>query len=335
VTDTVHEIPQPPHPRDRRQSLPSSDAETPEAVLAAQAVIRSPSFVPADNDLEFLHRGDLRGLRLNLDYLKAEKLLESHGIGQTIVVFGSTRIPEPTIARRQLRAQEIATAEHPDDPLLQRRLRSARRVVENSRYYDQARAFARLVSEAGATARGGKLVIMTGGGPGIMEAANRGAHDVGAVSVGLNITLPHEQLPNPYITPDLCFRFHYFAIRKMHLLMRARALVVFPGGFGTLDELFEVLTLVQTRKIAPVPVILVGEDYWKRVFDADFLAEAGVIDPEDEALFCFAETAEQAWRDILRWYAATGNPLLEGHEHDRPTGEGPQARGGSEGSAPS
>lgn len=334
MTDTPREIPKPPHPRDRLQALPRSDAETPEAARAVQAILRSPSYAQADDDLEFLHRDDLRGLRLNLDYLKTEMLLESYGIGQTVVVFGSTRIPEPALARRRLHAQEIAAAEHPDDPLLLRKLQIARRIAENSRYYDEARTFARLVSEAGTTARGGRLVIMTGGGPGIMEAANRGAHDVGALSVGLNITLPHEQFPNPYITPDLCFRFHYFATRKMHLLMRARALVVFPGGFGTLDELFEVLTLVQTRKIAPLPVILVGEAYWRRVFDADFLAEAGVIDPEDQGLFWFAETAAQAWSDILRWYAETGSPLLQGHEHDRPTGEGPQAKDGQKGTAP-
>jgi len=151
---------------------------------------------------------------------------------------------------------------------------------------------------------------MTGGGPGIMEAANRGAHDVGAESIGLNITLPNEQFPNPYVTPELCFSFHYFAMRKLHFLMRARALVAFPGGYGTLDELFEVLSLAQTRKIAPVPVILVGESYWRRAFDPDFLVGEGVIDPEDRDLFWFVESAEDAWRDILSWYETIGRPLL-------------------------
>jgi len=152
--------------------------------------------------------------------------------------------------------------------------------------------------------------VMTGGGPGIMEAANRGAHDAGAKSIGLNITLPREQYPNPYIAPELCFRFHYFAIRKLHFLMRARALVAFPGGYGTMDELFEVLTLAQTRRIKPVPVILVGESYWRRVFDPDYLVEEGMIDPEDRELFWFAESAQEVWKDILAWYEAAGDPLL-------------------------
>ena len=150
---------------------------------------------------------------------------------------------------------------------------------------------------------------MTGGGPGLMEAANRGAFDVGAKSVGLNIELPHEQFPNPYVTPDLCFRFHYFALRKLHLLLRAKALVAFPGGYGTFDELFEVLTLVQTRKIKPIPVILVGEPFWRRAVDFDFLVKEGVIDPEDRELFWFAETAQDIWNGILDWYKAAGEPL--------------------------
>jgi uncharacterized protein (TIGR00730 family) len=151
---------------------------------------------------------------------------------------------------------------------------------------------------------------MTGGGPGIMEAANRGAYDAGAETIGLNIHLAHEQYPNPYITPELCFRFHYFAIRKLHFLLRAKALVAFPGGYGTLDELFETLALVQTRTIKPVPVVLVGERYWQRVFNADFLVEEGVIDPEDRELFWFADTAEEIWEGILEWYERSGEPLF-------------------------
>jgi uncharacterized protein (TIGR00730 family) len=173
-----------------------------------------------------------------------------------------------------------------------------------------ARRFGRLVAQSGAGPRDSRLVVMTGGGPGIMEAANRGAFDAGAATIGLNITLPHEQFPNPYITPDLCFRFHYFAVRKLHFLLRAKALVVFPGGYGTLDELFETLTLVQTRKIQPVPVVLVGEAYWRRVFDVDFLVEEGTIDPEDRELFWFAETAEEIWEGILDWYERAGRPLI-------------------------
>jgi len=188
-------------------------------------------------------------------------------------------------------------------------LAAAERISAKSHYYDVAREFGRLVGEADRAAPSPRLVIMTGGGPGLMEAANRGAFDVGAKSVGLNIELPHEQFPNPYVTPDLCFRFHYFALRKLHLLLRAKALVAFPGGYGTFDELFEVLTLVQTRKIKPIPVILVGEQFWRRAVDFDFLVEEGVIDLEDRELFWFAETAKDIWNGILDWYKAAGEPL--------------------------
>jgi uncharacterized protein (TIGR00730 family) len=166
------------------------------------------------------------------------------------------------------------------------------------------------VGKAGARADGSQLVVMTGGGPGMMEAANRGAFDVGAKSIGLNIKLPHEQYPNPYMTPDLSFRFHYFALRKLHFLLRTRALVAFPGGYGTFDELFETLTLVQTRKIKPVPIVLVGEDYWRQAFNVDFLVAEGVIDAEDRELFWFAETAQEIWDGILHWHEANGEPLF-------------------------
>ena len=176
-------------------------------------------------------------------------------------------------------------------------------------YYEVAREFGRLVGTANHGAGKRHTVIMTGGGPGVMEAANRGAFDVGAKSVGLNISLPQEQYPNPYVTPELCFSFHYFALRKLHFLLRAKALVAFPGGYGTLDELFEVLTLVQTRKIKPIPVVLVGETYWRRAVDVDFLVDEGVIDPEDRDLFWFAETAQEIWDGILHWHDACGEPL--------------------------
>jgi len=205
-------------------------------------------------------------------------------------------------------ALEDALSRAPDDMALGRRLAIARRVLEKSRYYDVARDFGRIVGGAEGP-EGNRLAIVTGGGPGMMEAANRGARDAGARSVGLNITLPHEQYPNPYLSPGLCFRFRYFAIRKLHFLLRARALVVFPGGFGTLDELFETLTLIQTRKIAPVPVILVGRAYWARAFDPDFLVDEGVIDPEDRDLFWYAENAQEIWDDIRRWYDRAGKSL--------------------------
>ncbi len=196
----------------------------------------------------------------------------------------------------------------PDNAETLVRLATAERILAKSHYYDVAREFGRLVGTDASTAHP-RLVVMTGGGPGLMEAANRGAFDAGARSVGLNIELPHEQYPNPYVTPELCFRFHYFALRKLHFLLRARALVSFPGGYGTFDELFEVLTLIQTRKIKPFPVVLVGEHFWRRAVDFDYLVEEGVIDREDRELFWFAETAQEIWDGILRWYAAFGEPL--------------------------
>ena len=314
LPESPRRLPAPPHPTQRVRALPGQHAkpveEDPAAPAAVQAILRSPSYLEADRDVAFLDRDDTRGPRLQLDYLKAELFMEGHGVAHTIVVFGGTRLLEPAAAERAVAAAAAALAAQPDDSGLRSRLAIARRVLDKSRYYDVARAFGALAGAAGAQARGGRIMVMTGGGPGIMEAANRGAHDCGCKSIGLNITLPHEQYPNPYVTPDLCFQFHYFAIRKLHFLNRARALVVFPGGYGTLDELFEVLTLVQTRKIAPLPVILVGEAYWRRVFDPDFLVAEGTIDPEDRELFWYAETAEDIWLDILRWYEASGAPLL-------------------------
>jgi uncharacterized protein (TIGR00730 family) len=291
--------------------VPHPPRYTDPAQLAAIAeILRHPSYREADRDVEFLARNTTRGVRLQLDYSKAEALLEGHGIAHTIVVFGSTRIPEPAAAQRALAEAEAALAADPANPAAIRALAVTRRLADKSRYYDMARAFGRLVGQSQRQAQGGHIVVMTGGGPGIMEAANRGAHDLGCKTVGLNIVLPYEQTPNPFVTPDLCFLFHYFAIRKLHFVLRARALVVFPGGYGTLDELFEVLTLVQTGKLGPLPVILIGEAYWRGVFNPEFLAEEGVIGADDLALFHYAETAEQAWADIVEWYAARGRPLL-------------------------
>ena len=302
----------------RRKPLPSQEpkpaTEDAQAPAAVQAILDSRSYRQADHDIDFLQRGDTRDIRLALDYEKAELLLKERGIAHTIVVFGSTRICEPAAAKRNVAA--LAANKKSGDKATNRRLGIAQRVLAKSKYYDMAREFGRIVSEAGAKRRRNRIVIVTGGGPGIMEAANRGACDAGAQSVGLNITLPHEQFPNPYITPELCFRFHYFAIRKLHFLLRARALVAFPGGYGTLDELFEVLTLSQTRKLNPLPVILVGESYWRKVFDPDFLVDEGTIDPEDRELFWFAESAQEIWRGIVDWYAAAGRPLLGPPEKD-------------------
>jgi uncharacterized protein (TIGR00730 family) len=306
-------IPEPAHPRQRDEPLPweqpKSTEEDPEALARIAAIQRSPSYRLAEQDIAFLAGGDTRGPRLQLDYLKPELLLADHGVAHTIVVFGSTRIPEPAAARRNVEALRRALGDDPADTTLARRLAVAERILAKSHYYDVARELGRLVGLSGRNPDNPCILVMTGGGPGMMEAANRGAFDVEAKSIGLNIDLPHEQFPNPYITPDLCFRFHYFALRKLHFLLRAKALVAFPGGFGTIDELFEILTLVQTRKIAPVPVILVGEDYWRRAIDFDFLADEGVIDREDRELFWFAESAPEIWDGILKWHEAAGQPL--------------------------
>ncbi|MGB5541181.1 MAG: TIGR00730 family Rossman fold protein [Gammaproteobacteria bacterium] len=305
-------IPAPPHPQQRRQPLPGCQpkAEDPGAEDRVRAILENPSYLQADQDVDFLNLDETRGVRLQIDYQKPEFLLRQHDIRHTVVVFGSTRILDPSTARARLEQTRAQLAGDPDDAGLQRQLHVAGRILANSSYYEVARAFGRLVSQTGKQSRDGQLVIMTGGGPGIMEAANRGAHDEGSKSIGLNIKLPHEQYPNPYITPDLCFRFHYFALRKLHFLLRTRALVAFPGGYGTFDELFETLTLVQTRKIKPVPVVLVGEAYWRQAFNVDFLVDEGVIDEEDRELFWYAETAQEIWDGILQWHEMNGTPLL-------------------------
>jgi uncharacterized protein (TIGR00730 family) len=308
-----HQIPAPPHPHKRHKALPWEKPkpieDDPEALQRVQAILNSPSYRRADIDLDFLARDDVRGVRLQIDYLKPELMLEEQGIQQTIVVFGSTRIREPAAARRKVEALRASLESDPSNIELERQLAVAERILAKSPYYEVAREFGRLVGSANDGAGKHHTVITTGGGPGMMEAANRGSFDVGAKSVGLNISLPHEQYPNPYVTPELCFNFHYFALRKLHFLLRAKALVAFPGGYGTFDELFEVLTLVQTRKIKPIPVVLVGEAYWRRAVDIDFLVDEGVIDPEDRELFWFAETAQEIWDGILHWHDASGEPL--------------------------
>ncbi len=310
MADTKEGIPHRAHPLHRREPLPwhrpKSPEEDPKAPERVETILNSPSYRRADADLDFLAKDGVRGVRLQIDYLKPELLLEEHRVQHTIVVFGSTRICEPGAARRAVNALAAELTADPSNKDLERRLAVAKRILEKSHYYEIAREFGRLVSEANGTGGERHNVIMTGGGPGIMEAANRGAFDAGAESAGLNISLPHEQYPNPYVTPGLCFSFHYFAIRKLHFLLRAKALVAFPGGYGTLDELFEVLTLVQTRKIKPIPVILAGESYWRRAVDFDFLADEGVIDREDRELFIFAETAQEIWDGIQRWHGASG-----------------------------
>lgn len=260
----------------------------------------SSSYIPADRDTEFLQRDELRSVRLGLELLKPELIQTDEGIGSTIVVFGSARLKEPEAAQQELQRAEAEAARAPRDPARQRQLTIAKRQLELSQFYDIAREFGRLVSSTCQIGGHCDYVIMTGGGPGIMEAANRGAADVKAKSIGLNITLPHEQQPNPYITPQLSFQFRYFAIRKMHFMLRAKALVAFPGGFGTLDELFETLTLLQTGKTDRVVVVLVGREFWERLINWPFLVECGLISPHDLELFHYAETAQEAWDLIVR-----------------------------------
>lgn len=259
------------------------------------ALLRSPSYCRADQDVEFLQRDELRPVRLQLELLKPELIQQEEGIRSTIVVFGSARLVEPARARTRLRRAEAALARKPRDRGLQRAVEIARRQLELARFYDEAREFGRLVSSTCQINGQCEFVIVTGGGPGIMEAANRGAADASAKSVGLNITLPHEQRPNPYITPSLCFQFKYFAIRKMHFLLRAKALVAFPGGFGTLDELFETLTLRQTGKVTDLTIVLMGRKFWEHLINWQALVEAGLIGEEDLGLFHYAETAQEAW----------------------------------------
>jgi uncharacterized protein (TIGR00730 family) len=306
-------VPPVPNPLHRREPLPEQipkhPAEDPQAPARIKAILDNSSARRSDLDTDFLSTAPIRGIRLQLDYMKAELLLEDAGIDNTIVVFGSTRICEPAAARRTVATLKAALADDPEDGDLAHRLKVAERILANSHYYEVAREFGRLVAESAKTENGPHCTIVTGGGPGIMEAANRGAFDAGVKTAGLNISLPHEQFPNPYITPGLCFNFHYFSMRKLHFLKRARALVACPGGFGTFDELFEALTLVQTRKTKPMPIVLVGESYWRGAVNMEFLVEEGVIDLEDKDLFFYAETAQEIWDGILHWYDKSGEPL--------------------------
>ncbi|SFO36288.1 hypothetical protein SAMN04487859_1324 [Roseovarius lutimaris] len=257
-----------------------SDRSTAEQVPDT-AQTRAPAYRLAFADPDFMCRDELRPVRLQLELLKPEMILNERGIESTVVLFGGARIPEPA-NRASARTKTLADLSH---------------------YYDEARKFARLITEKSMASYGREYVVATGGGPGVMEAGNRGAADAGGSSIGLNIVLPHEQAPNEYVTPGLCFNFHYFAIRKMHFLMRAKAICVFPGGFGTLDEMFEALTLIQTDRMNKVPFLLFGEKFWRSIINWEALSEAGTISAEDLELFRFVETAEQAIEAIDTWPA--------------------------------
>ncbi len=266
-----------------------------------QAILQSPSYRVAYRDIDFLTSPRLRAARMELELLKPEMTFQDDNIFSTIVVFGSTRIPEAEEARARLAAARARLAQAPDDPRAARSVAQAERLAARSNYYEMAREFSRLVSQSSGEGQD-NFVIMTGGGPGIMEAANRGAFELGAKSIGLNIRLPQEQQPNAYITPHLCFQFRYFAIRKFHFVLRAMALVVFPGGFGTMDELFEVLTLRQTGRMQHIPVILVGSEYWRRAVDFQFLADEGTIADADLELFRFVDSAAEAWEIVRKFH---------------------------------
>jgi uncharacterized protein (TIGR00730 family) len=270
-----------------------------------QKILHSLSYRVAYQDVDFLMEPELRAARMELEQIKPELYLQKNNIRSTIVVFGSTRIVEPAAARNHLAQAKMRLADTPKDIRRKRAVTRAEELLKLSHYYDIAREFGRLVSTESRSGDEHEFVIVTGGGPGIMEAANRGAFDAGAKSIGLNIHLPHEQQPNPYITPELCFQFRYFALRKFHFLLRAKALVVFPGGFGTLDELTDALTLRQTGRMQDLPIVMFGREYWRRLIDFQYLADSGTIDDGDLDLFRFAETAEEAWKMIRQFHLRT------------------------------
>ncbi|MBU3031902.1 LOG family protein [Paracoccus marinaquae] len=266
--------------RDRVHPFPHSDEDATRADRIADTVqTRAPAYRLAFTDRDFLLREELRPVRLQLELLKPQMVMDERGIESTVVMFGGARIPAPEHAD-QARTPALAAL---------------------SGYYDEARRFARAMTERSLRTYGREFVICTGGGPGVMEAGNMGADEAGGQSIGLGIVLPHEQAPNPYVTPDLCFNFHYFAIRKMHFLMRARAVTIFPGGFGTMDELFETLTLVQTGRMKRIPILLFGAEFWDEVINWQALAKAGTISESDLDLFHYVETADEAVGIVDAW----------------------------------
>lgn len=285
---------------------------TGEAERLQRALKTSPAYRLAYEDGDFLNEDEQRPVRLLLELQKPELRLREQNIESTIVVFGSARIPPPDVAQGDLdRLLAERKKRSKGSKALERSIRTARRRVEQSKYYEEARRFSQLVSQDFMEAHRKDFVIVTGGGPGIMEAGNRGARDERQLSMGLNITLPLEQEPNPYISPELCFQFRYFAVRKMHFMMRARAMVAFPGGFGTMDELFEALCLVQTGKMPVMPIILVGKEWWDRVIDWEFLVEEGVIDGDDLRLFNMVDTAQEALDTIYAFYGGGVPPAAD------------------------
>jgi uncharacterized protein (TIGR00730 family) len=285
-------------PDSRNFPSAADDAKTARLTPAVTPQLSSPSYRLAFDDEAFLLRDELRPVRLLLELSKPELILTEHQVRNTVVIFGSARTLSRTQAEALVQVAEENVQKNPADITFRSALTQAKRDLRQAENYETAQALARMITERSVQEQTLPLHVVTGGGPGIMEAANRGAHDAGGQSVGLNIVLPREQEPNPYITPELCFRFHYFAMRKMHFLMRARALVAFPGGFGTLDELFEALTLIQTGKIKPLPVLLFDRNYWQKLINWDLLVDDGMISPEDLTLFTYVDSVEEAWELI-------------------------------------
>lgn len=304
----AHDTPKPsdtPRAPKACEILPDTDLGDDVSLVAEnmERILLSPSYLLANEDQPLLAREEMRGVRMLLELGKPELAFQADKIHSTVIVFGGTQIIERHAAERRLAEARRAAAADPKDIQAARKVVRAEHLLAHAHYYDSARKFAKLVSIDNQCETKRDFVIITGGGPGIMEAANRGAFDVGCKSIGLNIKLPAEQQPNPFITPELCFQFKYFALRKFHFILRAAAVVLFPGGFGTLDEMFEALTLRQTQRMQPVPIILFGRDYWSRVIDFQFLADSGVVADEHLNLFTYADTPEDAWQQILDFHA--------------------------------
>ena len=280
---------------------------TKEQLELLEKIENSQSYKLAEDDKEFLKEYETRGVRLELDYLKAELTMKKFGIESTIAIFGSARTLPQDVAKARV------------DELIKKgvngnELKRATKALDNSFFYEDARELGQIIGRSGKGIKDNRVMVMTGGGPGIMEAANRGAYEVGASSMGLNINLPHEQHPNPYITPELCFQFHYFAIRKFHFFQRAKAMVVYPGGFGTMDELFELLTLIQTNSMKQIPVVMVGKQWWSNLLNLEFLIEEGMIAKEDLDIFKVVNCAKDVWEYIIKWYNEKGRPLFKEDE---------------------
>ena len=283
---------------DRKFYPAKQEADFAEAAPHQTPQTQHPAYILAFRDTDFMLRDELRPVRFQLELLKPEMLLDEARVGSTMVMYGSARIPSPDEAQAKIDAAKDGSEY---DQLV------AKRLADKAKYYEEAYTLARMVSEKAIIEDGQRqFVVCSGGGPSIMEAANRGASDAGAESIGLNIILPHEQAPNAYVTPYLSLNFHYFALRKMHFLLRAKAVAVFPGGFGTFDEFFELLTLIQTGKMKPIPILLFGKDFWTRVVDFEAIAEEGTISKKDLDLFHWCETADEAWKHVAEFYELEG-----------------------------